>query len=151
MEHAKSRNPGELLAIYGADRSRWPAAARDASLRGSMAAEVEAASVDHILDFASKPAVPVGAANRLLERLPGSTSAGVIAFPSRPPNGARFFRYASLPLAASLALGVYLGAQGSLDIALPSAITGVVAQGDDASDDLGGVGELEAYSEDNVT
>jgi hypothetical protein len=61
-------------------------------------------------------------------------------------------RYAAaLPLAASLALGVYLGAQGALDFMLPTAITGGVALNDDAPDELGGVGEADAYAEESLS
>ena len=54
-------------------------------------------------------------------------------------------------MAASLALGIYLGAKGSLDFMLPSAITGGVALNDDPPDDLGGVGEADIYAEESLT
>ena len=60
-------------------------------------------------------------------------------------------RVLKIMAAASLALGIYLGALGALDVALPTAITGTVALGDELEDDLGGVGELDVYAEDNVT
>jgi hypothetical protein len=61
-------------------------------------------------------------------------------------------RYAAaLPLAASLALGVYLGARGTLDFMMPSAITGSVAQTEDVPDELGGVGEADAYAEESLS
>jgi hypothetical protein len=63
-----------------------------------------------------------------------------------------FMRYAAaLPLAASLALGIYLGAQGSLDFMLPTAVTGDMALGDDVTDDLGGVSEADAYAAESLT
>jgi hypothetical protein len=58
---------------------------------------------------------------------------------------------AALPLAASLALGVYLGAIGQLDFMLPSAITGSIASNDEIPDELGGVGEADAYAEESLT
>ena len=55
-----------------------------------------------------------------------------------------------MPLAASLALGVWLGANGKMDFIMPSAITGGVALNDDGEvDDLGGVGD--AYAEAGTT
>ena len=51
---------------------------------------------------------------------------------------------------ASLALGVWLGANGKMDFIMPSAITGGVALNDDGEvDDLGGVGD--AYAEAGTT
>ena len=55
-----------------------------------------------------------------------------------------------MPLAASLALGIWLGANGKMDFMMPSAVTGGVALNDDAPvDDLGGVGD--AYAEEGTT
>lgn len=149
MEHGKNRTPDELLAIYGADRRRWPTdAVNGASLPS---AEAEAMSVDQFLDHASQPMVPEGSMARLLDRLNEPSNAEIIAFRPVRASKTQFLRYATLPLAASLALGIYLGALGDLDVALPTAITGTVALSDDLDDDLGGVGELDAYAEDNVT
>jgi hypothetical protein len=171
MENGTDRKIGDeriddLLASFGADRARWPEADR---LRGSGTpeAEADAHDVDRLLSLATAPAVPAGAIGRLMAKLadetpaiPASTAPGstpdVVAFPvrapaARPPQR-RFIRYAAaLPLAASLALGFYLGAQGSLDTVLPTAITGSVALNDDAPDDLGGVGEAEALAEETTS
>jgi hypothetical protein len=76
--------------------------------------------------------------------------ARVIPLPQRAARRPGLFRYAAaLPLAASLALGVYLGAKGTLDFMLPTAITGSMALNEDVPDDLGGVGEAEAYAEES--
>lgn len=88
---------------------------------------------------------------RLLDRLNEAPAAAVVEFRPRKSSKTQFLQYAALPLAASLALGIYLGALGALDVVLPSAITGSVASNEDPQDDLGGVGELDAYAEDNVT
>ncbi len=151
MENGKGASPDKMLASYGADRSRWARAGYVAEGQGSPEAEAEALHIDKLLDLASRPTVPEGALARMLAELPAAQPATVIAFPPRKTGRTPFFRYAALPLAASLALGIYLGAQGDLDLALPTAITGAVALGDDPADDLGGVGELDAYAEDNVT
>lgn len=151
MEHGKGGNPDRLLAIYGADRKRWTQAGYTAAGRGSAESEAEAAEIDSLLTLASRPTVPEGALARVLAELSSGHPANVVAFPQRKADRVPFFRYAALPLAASLALGIYLGAQGTLDVAFPTAITGTVALGEDPADDLGGVGELDAYAEDSVT
>lgn len=141
-----------LLARYGADRNRWPKSAVDSVGRGTAAAEAEAVEIDKVLGLATPPPLPEGAMVRLLERLPDRPSATIVAFRPKIASKDHVFRYAALPLAASLLLGIYLGARGTLDTVFPVAITGTVASSDETpDDDLGGVGELDAYVEDNVT
>lgn len=116
--------------------------------------EAEEREIGRVLSLASEPPVPSDAMARLMMRIAAEPQdAKVIAFTPRPRGRGTFFRYAAaLPLAASLALGVYLGAQGTLDFMLPSAITGGVAWNDDgAIDDLGGVGDADSYAQDSTT
>lgn len=116
-------------------------------------AGAEARAIAAVLRLASDPQLPEGAADRLMARIAVEPQgARVIPLPRRAPARPSLMRYAAaLPLAASLALGVYLGAKGTLDFMLPSAITGSLAQNDDAPDDLGGVGEADAYAEESQT
>ena len=114
----------------------------------------ESGDIDRILALASTPQLPEGATDRLLARLARETEGNVELFRPRPRSTGSVFRYAAaLPLAASLALGVYLGAQGALDSFLPATLTGdVITTGlEDGFDDLGGVGEADAYAEENLT
>ena len=106
-----------------------------------------------VLRLASAPLLPEGAAGRLMARIAAEPQeAKIVAVPARGPRARpNPLRYAAaLPLAASLALGVYLGAQGTLDFMMPSAITGA-AQNEDAPDELGGVGEADAYAEESLS
>lgn len=151
MTYSKGRDPQSLLASYGADRNRWVSAGYGMGGQGTPEMESEAQSIDSLLDLASTPDVSEGAVARLLDQLPVASSSNVTPFLAGRPRRSSFMRYATLPLAASLALGVYLGAQGSLDVAFPTSITGTVALGDDSAEDLGGVGDLDAYAEDSVT
>ena len=115
----------------------------------------EAREIDAVLSLASVPPLPEGAAERLMARIAAEPQENkVVALaPRREAPRMSPWRYAAaLPLAASLALGVYLGAKGTLDFMLPSAITGSVALNDDApDDDLGGVGEANAYAEESLS
>lgn len=152
MENGKSNRRNELLASFGADRRRWPDAERDAFSAQPDAAEGDAREIDRLLSLASEPPGAGEAMARLLDRMEQESPAQVIPFRPRPkPRVQSFLRFAALPLAASLALGIYLGAQGDLDFAFPNALTGAVAQADDTPDDLGGVGEADAYAEGNLT
>ena len=63
----------------------------------------------------------------------------------------RFTGANAVTLAASLALGFYLGAQGALDFALPTSLVSTIAQNEEPADDLGGVGEADAYFAEGLT
>lgn len=122
----------------------------DATGRGQEREESgEARAIDAVLRLATDPVLPAGASDRLMARIAEEPQeARIIPFAPRQRPG--LFRYAAaLPLAASLALGVYFGAKGTLDFMLPSAITGSVALNDDGLDELGGVGEASAYAEES--
>lgn len=120
-----------MLAAYGADPSRWPEADRhlaswpavsDPDLSPSLE---DAVRLDAVLARASRPVAPAMATERLIHAAnerPGK----VVSFApaARPQPRAR---QAALPrriavlaaLAASLALGVYLGATGQTDWLTP--------------------------------
>lgn len=115
--------------------------------------QAEAREIDAVLSRASVPPMPEGATSRLMARI-AEEPQDVNVIPFRPREQAprrSLLRFATaLPLAASLALGVYLGAKGSLDFMLPAAITGV-ASSDDVPDDLGGVGEADDYAAESLS
>lgn len=122
---------------------------QDRDRNGNRSEEREIAAV---LTRASDPRLPAGAADRLMARIAAEPQAAkVIAFAPRARPRPSVWRYvAAVPLAASLLLGVYLGANGKMDFVLPNAVTGGVALNDDAPvDDLGGVGD--AYAEEGTT
>jgi hypothetical protein len=104
-----------------------------------------------VLAQASLPELPAGAFDRLMARIADEPQAQkVVSFTQRPRTSQPFWRYAAaVPLAASLALGLWLGANGRMDFLMPSAVTGGVALNDDTPvDDLGGVGD--AYAEEGT-
>lgn len=105
-----------------------------------------------MLAHASAPHLPEGAMDRLMARIAAEPQqAQVVLFaPRAQPRRAAWRFAAAVPLAASLALGVWLGANGKMDFMMPSALTGGVALNDDLPvDDLGGVGD--AYAEEGTT
>lgn len=112
----------------------------------------EEAEFRRVVALATRPEPAEGAIARLMARIEAEPVDNVVLF--RPRNavyGSRLPYAAALPLAASLALGIYLGAMGSLDFVLPSAITGGTNLTLDSGDDLGGVGEAEQFAEENLT
>ena len=107
---------------------------------------------DRLLALATIPDLPAGAIERLMARIDTARAGNVVLVRPAAPRRTALFRYmAALPLAASLALGVYLGAQGTLDFALPAAVTGDVASIDDPAADFSGLGEAEQYVEENLS
>jgi hypothetical protein len=112
-----------VLAAYGADPARWPDADRElaASLPDpALAAALEdARTLDSALSRASQPVAPAGAAERLIARVDDGPSVVQFARRAQAPHMARAAlpgRLAALTaLAASLALGIYLGASGQTD------------------------------------
>lgn len=152
MTHGKDNRLDQLLASYGANPAHWPAAERGGASTGQLQAATEAREIDHVLSLATTPEVPDGAIARLMGQIGVTSSADVILFTPKPRRIDSILRYAAaVPLAASLTLGLYLGAAGRLDFMLPTSLTNDVAATDTLTDDLGGVGDAEAYAEETLT
>lgn len=136
----------ELLAAYGADPRRWPAAERHLATQQAPGRSA-AAAVDDVLARATQPEVPEGARQRLAERLSAATGPVRVYRRDESREGGSWSLswLAGLPLAASLALGIYLGAGGTLDSILPSAITGATVTADSGDDpgDFSGISDAE--------
>jgi hypothetical protein len=95
--------------------------------------------LDRVLAGARKPQLPDGFAERLQARLEQPEKSNVVAFPqaqAAAPSRRRVW-LSALPLAASLAIGIYLGAAGGLPDSLN--LFGSTATAD-ATDTLLGVG-----------
>ena len=151
MDFILKRRLQNVLASYGANPSNWPASERTELLPHleSLRAELtDARRIDQLLDLSGSPAIPVDAVNRVIASISKAQAR------SAPPMPARRFPLAwgaALPLAASLVLGIYLGAMGSLDGLLPEALTGDLASGDDDDSDISGVTEATDYSGDQLS
>lgn len=120
-----------VLAAYGADPARWPQSDRElapllTATHPDVAASLEdARSLDSALAHASRPVVPMAAADRLVANA-AEARVNVVAFArhgkERPaaPRTAQSSRLAiATSLAASLALGIYLGATGQSEWLTP--------------------------------
>ncbi len=113
-----------VLEAYGADPAKWPKDERAALLAIARAEDfAEARAIDQMLGLATRPPLPPDFEARMMARLPSN----VVPFKLRWT--------AALPLAASLALGIYLGA---LDLGYDT-------------DDISGVAAAMDYSEDEAT
>lgn len=97
------------------------------------------AELDMLLKQAAVPDLPPGFADRFQAQLDASVRSNVIAFPQKksPPAKSANLWLSTIPLAASLAIGVYLGAQGILADSLSNLNISNVA---DATDSLFNIG-----------
>jgi hypothetical protein len=102
-----------------------------------------------LLKRATDPSVPEGAEARLMMAIQAvQQQSNVVAFQPRP----KMQRWAiGLPLAASLALGIYLGSKDTFDAYFPDAITDGISA--DLSDSIPSTGldDAESYAEGDVT
>ena len=119
-----------VLAAYGADPAHWPERDREfafllATADPALAAPLEEARVlDLALARASRPLAPAGAADRIARLADASGKVVSVVRQGRVRRQAKRAvltgRLAALTaLAASLALGLYLGANGQGDWLIP--------------------------------
>ncbi len=115
------------------------------------------AELDGLLSHASAPPLPLEAKVRLLARLeaadtegPAATSATIVQFRKAEPQRSRLGWLAGLPLAASLAFGIYLGSAGQDTGLLPAAADDVLSwsTGDEP---LTGIEEAESLAEEDLS
>lgn len=106
-------------------------------------------ALDRLLKRATHPAIPEGAEARLMAAIQlVEQQSNAVKFEPRP----RFQRWAvGLPLAASLALGIYLGANGALDNYMPDSIIGETLADTSDSEPTSGLDDVESYAEGDVT
>jgi hypothetical protein len=134
MEWDKERLK-QVLAGYGADPARWPEADRE--LAKNIGDASEAAEIDSYLNQASAPRIPAGAQTRLLARIEKHSLSGNVTV-LRPRTDKQVW-YSITALAASLALGIFIGTQEDFADVMPLGATTAM---DDATG-LAGLGEAE--------
>jgi hypothetical protein len=101
--------------------------------------QVTDTELDEMLKAATRPQLPRGFADRLQAKLEQPAASNVIAFPQKktlPVKSARLW-LSAIPLAASLVIGLYLGAQGSMSESFDGFGTSLVSDASDQTLDLG--------------
>lgn len=147
-----------VLNAYGADPRRWPERDRHelAGLLEALPEQVsEASQIDRVLLAAKAPAGERKSLDAILAAVASEAPRqdNVVLLRPRASHRATvpLRRFAAVPLAASLALGIYVGSTGSLDAFLPGSVTGeTLAAGEDPGD-LSGISDIEAMTEDGVS
>jgi hypothetical protein len=121
----------QLYAAYGADYAKWPRHERflyrDAVLLDVFESESDARLVDRLLALLPTPVAPAQNPRQLLSRAAYSPQRDATLHPHRRSMPKLMQEWpAALALAASLAVGVWLGAAGVADDLLPSLLAGPV-------------------------
>jgi hypothetical protein len=96
--------------------------------------------LDLLLSKAKQPQLPLGFAERLQAKLTTEATSNVIAFPQKriePAPSRLGFWFSAVPLAASLAAGIYLGAMGELPAMFSGLQDAVASLSADTGLDLG--------------
>ena len=119
----------EVLATYGADPAHWPLAERDRLLAGMKAAPAlaaEAGEIDLVLARAATVTVPPHLAARITAAAGGAVpaAAGYVPPSAKRPSWSSWVSAAAL--AASLALGIYIGFAGNGSLLIEPDSSGIV-------------------------
>jgi hypothetical protein len=122
MDGERSDRQARLIEAYGVDRGRWPENERAAHAGEALSVSPEAREIDMVLAHAGNPAPGAAARAAALSRIMAATGA-----PGRRTTGAlgprplwNRWAPAATALAASFALGIYLGAAGLVDSYMPT-------------------------------
>lgn len=158
MSRSDRQRLADVLQAYGADPRRWPEAdRRDLAVLIAAASKPvrEAGQVDAVLSAATPPDGERSSFDAILNTIVGAAPKpdDAILFRRRPSSRAAApLRWlAAVPIAASLALGIYVGSSGSLNSFLPTSLLGeTLAAGEDPGD-LSGISDIEAMTEDGVS
>lgn len=102
------------------------------------------AELDRLLHQATRPVVPLGAANRIASRV------AQMELLQKPAQKSDLRWLAGLPLAASLALGIFLGTQGYGDDVLGATSSAALATTLDSEFETG-TEEAEQVAEEDVS
>lgn len=119
MDPKQSARLAGLVEAYGADPARWPVEERPLAEFVGEFDVTEAREIDAILAHARRPVVDQAARTAAMARIMAATS--------RPKAPSRQFQHriwsawgpAATALAASFALGIYLGSAGLVDDMMP--------------------------------
>jgi hypothetical protein len=107
--------------------------------------------LDKLLGAAEQPSVPKGFAERLQTKLEAEAMGSVVAFQQRKMLTEKpRWLIGALPLAASLLLGVYVGAADALPESLNGIETNLLAGGAESISDIG-IEDMESFLDGDLT
>ncbi len=140
MDSKQRARLAELAEAFGADPARWPPGDRGLAALADPADLADAREIDAVLAHARMPSIDpaarMAAMSRIMTAAPGGRA-------SPSPRSARIWGAwapAATALAASFALGIYLGSAGLVDDLIPSLTSQDTAMIQDV--DVTGVSDL---------
>lgn len=120
MDPKQTARLAELAEAFGADPARWPPEERGLAALANSADLAEAREIDAVLAHAGKAGIDsakrTAAMSRILTAAPGGRASAL----PRPARVWGAWAPAATALAASFALGIYLGSAGLVDDLMPS-------------------------------
>ena len=117
MDPKQSARLTELAEAFGADPARWPPEERGLAGLAETLDLAEMREIDTVLTHAGKPALDQARRMAAMSRVMTATSGKTSALPRRVWSA---WAPAATALAASFALGIYLGSAGLVDNLIPS-------------------------------
>jgi hypothetical protein len=120
MDPKHSARLAELAEAFGADPSRWPPEERQMAGRAEPSDLVEAREIDRVLNHAGMPSIDQARRLAAMSRIMAATSTGGSSARPMPGRIWNAWAPAATALAASFALGIYLGSAGLVDDLIPS-------------------------------
>jgi len=120
MDAKQNARLAGLVEAYGADPARWPPEERPAAGLAGDVDLTEAREIDTLLAHASRPVIDPAARTAAMSRI--MAAASLSKMPGRPPQRRVWGAWgpAATALAASFALGIYLGSAGLVDDMMPN-------------------------------
>jgi hypothetical protein len=120
MDPKRSGRLAELAEAFGADPARWPPGERENVALAEPADLAEAREIDAVLNHAGKPSIDQARRMAAMSRIMAASSAGGSSARPMPGRVWNAWAPAATALAASFALGIYLGSAGLVDDLMPS-------------------------------
>ncbi|MFO0992371.1 MAG: hypothetical protein U1E67_10615 [Hyphomicrobiales bacterium] len=120
MDSKQSARLAELAEAFGADPARWPPEERALAALLEEADLAGVREIDAVLAHAGRPALDPAARMAAMSRIMASTSGSKTSGLPRMGRAWSAWAPAATALAASFALGIYLGSAGLVDNLIPS-------------------------------
>jgi hypothetical protein len=123
MDPKQSARLAGLVEAFGPDPARWPSEERHLAALASAADLGEAREIDAILAHAAKPSIDEARRKAAMSRIVMAASGAKAVSVPRSRRAWSAWAPAATALAASFALGIYLGSAGLVDDLMPSLST----------------------------
>jgi len=123
MDPKQNARLAGLVEAFGADPARWPPEERRLAALADTIDLTEAREIDSVLAHAGKPSIDLAKRTAAMSRIMAAAPVGKAFAVPRPARVWSAWAPAATALAASFAIGIYLGSAGLVDDLMPSLST----------------------------